>query len=89
MAKSIDLRKIQRQIVRLQPMHCLGLGLGDDLVRLGQILPVIHPMLDGIGVLLRVARPEQIQDNLSVLRVVLVPPVVQGLDVLARRGTQA
>ncbi len=60
-----------------QPVPELGLGLRDNLVRLRQLLNVVDTGHEGIGVGLRGADPQHVQDHLRVLRIILVPTVVQ------------
>ena len=76
---SIRLRKIERQVVGEDPMPELGLGAGDDLVGLRKLLDVVHAGEQRIVENLDGADLKHVQDHLRVLRVVLVPAVVQGL----------
>lgn len=57
----------------------LGLRTRDDLMRLRQLLNVGDPDDQGIMKELHGAVLQHVQDDLGVLRVVLVPAVVQGL----------
>ena len=70
---------IQWQVVSQQAMPELGLRLRDHLVRLRQLLDVVDAGEEGISVGLRGADLEHMQDDLRVLRIVLVPSVVQRL----------
>jgi len=63
-----------------QPMPDLSLGFGDDLVRLRKLLQVINSCNEWILVNHCGADPEHVQDHLRVLRIILIPPVVQGLS---------
>ncbi len=71
--------KVERQIVRQQSMPEFRLGLRNDLVRLRQFLDIVDARADRIEVGLRRADPEHVEDDLGVLRIVLVPAVMQSL----------
>ena len=77
--EAVDLREIQRQVVGQDPMQHLGLGPRDGVVRLGQFLHVVDAGGEWIVVHLRGADADHVQHDLGVLRVVLVPAVMQGL----------
>ena len=66
-------------------MQCLGLGPGDDLVRLGQLLPVIDPLLQRIVIPLRMAQLHHVQHHLGVFGIILVPAVIQGFTCPGQR----
>src|SRR5690348_5006033 len=70
-----------------QPMPDLSLGFGDDLVRLRKLLQVINSRNEWVLVNHRGAHPEHVQDHLRVLRIILIPPVVQGLSGPRQRHT--
>jgi hypothetical protein len=65
--------------MRQQPMPELSLSLRDHLVRLRQLLDVIDARDERIDVGLRGADPQHVQDDLCILRIVLVSAVVQSL----------
>ena len=66
--------------MRQQPMPEFGLGFRDDLVGLRQLLDVVNAGPERVAVGLRSADPEHVQDDLGILRIVLVPAVVQRLS---------
>ena len=78
-AEAVDLREVQRQVVGQDPMQHLGLGPRDGVVGLGQFLHVVDAGGERVIVDLRGADADHVQHDLGVLRVVLVPTVVQGL----------
>jgi hypothetical protein len=51
-AKALDLRKVQRQVMGQEAVQDLGLGLGDRLVRLRELLQVVEPVQERIVVAL-------------------------------------
>ena len=57
-------------------MHGLGLGLGDDLVGLGQLLPIVDALTQRIIIALGGAHPQQVQHDLGIFGVVLIPSVM-------------
>jgi len=65
----------------------LGLGFGHDLVRLGKLLQVIDSCSKWILVDHRRTDTEHVQDDLRVLRIVLIPTVVQRLSGARQRHT--
>ena len=83
MAEALHLGKVERQVVGLDPMQDLGLGAGDRLVGLRQLLDVVDAGRERVVVGQRGADAQHVQDHLRVLRIVLVPAVVQ---CLARAG---
>jgi hypothetical protein len=68
-----------RQVMGQQPVPELGLGFGDRLVRPRQLLKIDETVRQGIMVVLHGADLEHVQDDLGVLRVVLVPAVGERL----------
>jgi hypothetical protein len=74
-----DLRKVEWQVMRQEPMPELSLRLRDHLVCLRQLLDVVDARNERINVGLRGADPQHVQDDLCILRIVLVPAVVQSL----------
>ena len=67
------------------PVPKFGLRPRDDVVRLGQLLKVIRAAEQRVVVELLVPDLHHVQDDLRVLRVVLVPAVVQGLTGACQR----
>jgi hypothetical protein len=65
--------------VRLDAVQELGLGLGDRIMGLRQLLNVVDPVGERIVVALADAEPQYMKDDLGVLRVVLVPAIVKRL----------
>src|SRR3954453_14508660 len=63
-----------------QPVPDLGLGLGDNLVGLRKLLQVVNSGRKRVLIDHRGTDSEHVQDDLRVLRVVLVPAVVQSLS---------
>ena len=76
-AEAVHLGKIQRQIVGLQTMQDFGLVLRDRLMGLGQFLPIRYPFRQRIVVPLHLALGQHVQHHLGILRIVLIPSVVQ------------
>lgn len=79
-------REVERKIVREQPVPELRLGLRDDLVRLRHFLNVVYAGADRIEIGLRRSDLEHVQDNLRILRIVLVPAVVQSFSRTGQRN---
>ena len=77
--EAVDLGEVQRQVVGQDAMPGLGLGFRDRLVGLRQLLQIVDPGCERIDIALGGTDPEHVQDDLRVLRVVLVPAVVQRL----------
>lgn len=71
-----DLGKVERQVVGEDPMPSLRLGLRDGLVGFGQLLQVIDSRRQRIDIALRRSNPQHVQNDLSVLWVVLVPAIM-------------
>jgi hypothetical protein len=65
--------------MRLDAVQELGLGLGDRVMGLRQLLDVVDPVGERIVVALADAEPQHMKDDLGVLRVVLVPAIVKRL----------
>ncbi len=61
------------------PMPGLGLHLGNNLVGLRQLLKIVDAGGERIDITLGSADAEHVQNYLRVLRIVLVPAVVQRL----------
>lgn len=75
--EAIGLREVERQVVSQDTMPQLGFRPRDDIVGLRQLLNVVRPLDQRIVVELFGADPEHVQDDLRVLRIVLVPAIVQ------------
>ncbi len=78
--KAIDLRKIQRQVVRQDTVLDLGLGPGDRFMCLRQLRHIVDAGPQRIMVDLRRLDPEHVQDHLRKLGIVLVPTVMQSFS---------
>ena len=72
--------KVQRQMVRHEAVLEPHLPQGDLLVGIGHLLQVLMPGHERIEIPLRRPVLQQMQNDLRVLRIVLVPRVVQGLS---------
>lgn len=77
--RPFGLREVERQVVRQDAVPELGLGPRDDLVCLRQLLDVSNASHKRIVEKLRRSDLQYVQDDLGILRVVLVKTVVQGL----------
>ena len=75
----LGLWKVERQVVGQQAMPELCLGTRDHVVRLRQLLKIVQTTVARVAVDGRRADPEHVQDHLGILRIVLVPAVVEGL----------
>src|SRR3546814_7481414 len=75
---ALDIRKIQRQIMRQNPVPCLGLRLGNGFVCLRHLLQIVDARGQRIDIALGRADPQHMQDLLRVLGIILVPAIVQG-----------
>ena len=78
MIVALDLRKVERQVMGQEPMlrPCLlerDLGIGER-----QLLKVMDLVRERIMVVLSHAGLEQMEQDLGVLRIVLVPGVMHG-----------
>ena len=77
MAEALDLGEIERQVVSQDPVERLGLHARDGVVGLGQLLDIVGARDQRIIVALNQTNPEHVQDDLRVLGIVLVPPIVE------------
>ena len=75
----LDFGEVERQVVGLQAMERLGLGLGHYLMGHRQLLNVVDPVHQRVVVRLGRPDPQHVQDDLGILGIVLVPAVVQRL----------
>ena len=71
-----NLRKIRGQVVGQQAVPEFGLCLGDNLVRLRKLLDIVDPCLDWVVISPRGADLEHVEDDLRILRIVLIPSIV-------------
>ncbi len=69
---------LPRQVVRQDPVPKLGLRAGNDVVCLGQLLKIVGPAEHWVVIDLLIPDLHHVHDNLRILRVILVPTVVQG-----------
>lgn len=74
--EAIGLREVERQVVSQDTMPQLSFRPRDDIVGFRQLLDVVRPLDQRIVVELFSADPEHVQDDLRVLRIVLVPAIV-------------
>ncbi len=72
--------KIQWQIMRQDPVPKLGLRAGNDVMCLGQSLKVICAAQHWVMIELLIPDLHHMQYDLRILRIILVPTVVQGLS---------
>ncbi len=77
--EAVCLGEVERQVMRQDAMPQFGLGACNHLVGLRQLLDVADAGNEGVVEDLDRADLQHVQDDLRVLRIVLVPAVVQGL----------
>jgi hypothetical protein len=83
--EAVCLGEVERQVMRQDAMPQFGLGACDHLVGLRQLLDVADARNEGIAENLNRADLQNVQDDLRILRIVLLPAVVQCLPCSGER----